>query len=73
MLNRLLAGLVDASRRHAMRVMLTGFVLALLSGGIAVSRLGVSTDTDLMFSESLPWRRAAIAMNRDFQIGRAHV
>ena len=29
-------------------------------------RLGVSTDTDQMFSDTLPWRRNAIQMNKDF-------
>ena len=62
MLNRLLAGLVETSRRHALLVMLAGFLLAVLAGGVAATRLGVSTDTDKMFSEKLPWRRNAIAI-----------
>ena len=66
MLNRLLAGLVDASRRRATLVLLAGLVLAVLACGVAATRLGVTTDTDQMFSENLPWRRNAIAMNRDF-------
>jgi uncharacterized protein len=66
MLNRLLAGLVDTSRRHALLVMLAGFLLAILAGGVAATRLGVSTDTDKMFSDKLPWRRNAIEMAKDF-------
>ncbi|MSP00112.1 MAG: RND transporter [Acetobacteraceae bacterium] len=66
MLNRLLAGLTDTSRRHAVLVMLAGFLLALLSGGVAATRLGVSTETDLMFSDTLPWRRHVHEMKRDF-------
>ena len=66
MLNRLLAGLVDTSRRHALLVLLAGFLLALLACGVAATRLGVSTDTDRMFSDTLPWRRNAIELNRDF-------
>ncbi len=66
MLNRLLAGLVDASRRHALLVMLAGFLLAVVACGVAAMRLGVSTDTDRMFSETLAWRRNAIQMNKDF-------
>jgi hopanoid biosynthesis associated RND transporter like protein HpnN len=66
MLNRLLATLVDASRRHAVVVLLTGLLLALLAGAVAAVRLGVSTDTDQMFSDTLPWRRNAIALNKDF-------
>src|SRR3954471_8092903 len=66
MLNRLRAGVVDASRRHASLVMLVGFLLAGLSCAVAAMRLGVSTDTDQMFSESLTWRRNAIEFNKDF-------
>jgi hopanoid biosynthesis associated RND transporter like protein HpnN len=66
MLNRLLAGLVDTSRRHALLVMLAGFLLAVLACGVAATRLGVSTDTDQMFSQTLPWRRNAIEMAKDF-------
>ena len=66
MLNRLLAGLVDASRRHAVLVMLAGLLLAMLACGVAALRLGVSTDTDQMFSDTLPWRRNAIQLAKDF-------
>jgi hopanoid biosynthesis associated RND transporter like protein HpnN len=66
MLNSLLAGLVETSRRHALLVMLAGFLLAILAGGVAATRLGVSTDTDKMFSDTLPWRQNAIEMNKDF-------
>ncbi|HEY3848618.1 MAG TPA: MMPL family transporter, partial [Acetobacteraceae bacterium] len=66
MLNRLLAGLVETSRRHALLVMLAGFLLAVLAGAVAATRLGVSTDTDKMFSDTLPWRRNAIEMAKDF-------
>ncbi len=66
MLNRLLADLVDASRRHAFAVVLASLVLAVLACGVASMRLGVSTDTDQMFSDTLPWRRNAAELNRDF-------
>ena len=66
MLNRLLAGVVDASRRHALLIVLLGLVLAGLAGAVAAKYLGVTTDTDKMFPENLPWRRAAIALNKDF-------
>jgi hypothetical protein len=66
MLIRLLAGLVDFSRRHALYVLLGGVLLAAFAGWFAASHLGVSTNTDMMFAESLPWRQRAIAMNKDF-------
>jgi hypothetical protein len=57
---------VDASRRNAVRVMLGGLLLAVLSGWFAITHIGFSTDTDLMFSASLPWRQRAMAMDKAF-------
>jgi hopanoid biosynthesis associated RND transporter like protein HpnN len=65
-LNRLLVGLVEFSRRRALAVVLGGFVLALFSGFFAVHHLGVTTDTDQMFSPSLPWRQHAAELKKDF-------
>jgi uncharacterized protein len=66
MLTRLLVGLVNFSQRHALAVLLTGLLLAGFSGWYAMGHLGVSTDTDLMFSDKLPWRQRAQEMNKDF-------
>jgi hypothetical protein len=66
MLNRLIIGLAEFSRCHALAVALAGLVLALFAGFYAVTHLSVSTDTDLMFSSSLPWRQQADAMNKAF-------
>jgi uncharacterized protein len=65
-LNRLLVGLVEISRRHAVAVALLGCALAIFSGLFAVDHLSVSTDTDLMFSRSLPWRQQSDEFNKDF-------
>jgi len=66
MLNRLIVGMADFSQRHALGVTLGGLLFAVLAGFLAVSRLGVSTDTDLMFSPSLPWRQQAEELNKNF-------
>ena len=66
MLKRRLVQLVDASRRHAILVVLGGFLLAGFSAWFAAEHLGVSTDTDLMFAQSLPWRQRAMAMDKAF-------
>jgi len=66
MLIRLLAGVVDFSRRHALYVLPGGVLLAAFAGWFAATHLGVSTNTDLLFSQSLPWRQRAIEMNKDF-------
>ena len=65
-LQRLLVALVETSRRHALLVVLAGLLLATLCGLYAVRHLGVSTDTDLLFSERLPWRQRATAFQREF-------
>ena len=66
MLIRLLVRLVDFSRRQAGAVVFGGLLLAVFAGWIASAHLGVSTDTDLLFADSLPWRQRAAEMNRDF-------
>lgn len=66
MLIRLLVRLADTSRRNAIAFVLGGLVLAVFAGWFAAGHLGVSTDTDLLFKDSLPWRQRAIQMNRDF-------
>jgi len=66
MLIRLLVQLVDLSRRHSLLVVFGGVLLAAFAGWVASVRLGVSTDTDLLFKDTLPWRQQAAEMNRDF-------
>ncbi|MEA2768335.1 MAG: uncharacterized protein QOD93_1297 [Acetobacteraceae bacterium] len=66
MLIRLLVQVVDFSRRHALPVVCVGVLLAVFAGWFASNHLGVSTDTDLLFKDSLPWRQQAAEMNRDF-------
>ncbi len=62
----LLVGLVDGCCRNAWRVVLAGGVLAAFAGWYAAGHLGISTDTDLMFAESLPWRQRAMTFRNDF-------
>jgi uncharacterized protein len=66
MLNRLIVGMADYSQRHALAVTLGGLLFAALAAFFAVSHLGVSTDTDLMFSPKLPWRQQAEQLNKNF-------
>jgi hopanoid biosynthesis associated RND transporter like protein HpnN len=62
----LMVRLVDASRRYAVPVFILALLLAGLSGWVASTRLGVSTDTDKLFRVSLPWRQRQIAYEHDF-------
>ena len=66
MLHRLLVSSVDFSRRNALSVMIAAVLLAAFSGWLASRQLGVSTDTDQLFSASLPWRQQAMEMHKDF-------
>jgi hopanoid biosynthesis associated RND transporter like protein HpnN len=66
MLDRLIVGLAEFSRRHALAVALGGLLLAAVSAFYAVTHLDVSTDTDRMFSGSLPWRQQADKLNKEF-------
>jgi hopanoid biosynthesis associated RND transporter like protein HpnN len=63
---RLIATLAERSSRHALAVVAGGVVLALLAGWLAISRLGITTDTERMFSAALPWRQHEIAMAKAF-------
>ena len=61
-----IAAIVRLACRRALPVVLAGIVLAGLCLWQAATRLGVSTDTDRLFSDSLPWHRQEAAFNRQF-------
>ena len=65
-LQRVLVGLVGWCRSNAALVVLAGIILAAFAGWYAVGHLGINTDTDRMFAESLPWRQRAMALKADF-------
>lgn len=66
LLSRLFAALAGFGRRHAARVVLAGLLLGLLAGWVGATRLGITTDTDALFSPSLPWRQREIAWEKAF-------
>lgn len=66
MLNRLLVGVVDFCRRNALFVTIAGVLIAAFSVWLAYNHLGVTTDTELMFARSLPWRQHQIAYEKEF-------
>ncbi len=49
-----------------MPVVLVGVLLGAAATGLAMQRLGISTDTDALFSAALPWRQHKIAFDRAF-------
>jgi hypothetical protein len=65
-LSSLLVAVVENSRRHAALVALLAVVVAALSLWAASTRLGVTTDTDTLFAQNLPWRQQEIAYDKLF-------
>ena len=62
----LLSALVDASRRHAGRVLLAALVLTGLCGWFASGHLGVNTDTSKLLSPDLAWQKQGFAFDTAF-------
>ncbi len=65
-LSPVLAAAVARSCRRPGLTVLLGIVVGALCFWAASARLGVTTDTDQLFAESLPWRQHDIAYSRDF-------
>ncbi len=63
---RLFVGLVDWCRRNAVLVFVGALAVAGFAGDYATRHLDISTDTDRMFAESLPWRQRAVAFAGNF-------
>ncbi len=65
-LSRLIVLLVSLSRRYARTTVIV--LLALAAAGLVYTKihLRMDSDTDNLFSQSLPWRQAQIRENRDF-------
>ena len=61
-----LASLVARCARRAPFVVLAFALLGLAGGFYASRHLGVTTDTDALFSSKLPWRQDQMAMHRLF-------
>jgi len=66
MIPGLLEALVVASARHARLVALCCVLLGAASIALAVGRLGVTTDLNGLFSQSLPWKQREAALKADF-------
>jgi hopanoid biosynthesis associated RND transporter like protein HpnN len=58
--------IVDASRQHAMALVLAFAVLTAVCTYYAAGHLGIDSDTDHMFATSLPWRQHQLAFDREF-------
>ncbi len=65
-ITRLIATLAERSSRHALAVVVSGVLLAVLAGWLAMTHLGITTNTEEMFAKSLPWRQREIALAKAF-------
>ena len=62
----LLARLAAFCARHATLVLAGAILLGALAAGVSAERLGVSTDTDALFADSLPWKQRQAEFDRQF-------
>jgi uncharacterized protein len=63
---RLIIGTVAAARRHAWLTIIAAIILAGLGLGYAAHHLRIDTDTNDLFSRSLPWRQQQALENKEF-------
>src|ERR1044071_3151620 len=62
----LLVSLIDHCRRNALAVVVTAILLGIFAVTYAAGHLGLSSETDLLFSQDLPWRQRAAAFKAEF-------
>src|SRR3954447_2656871 len=62
----LLVSLIDRCRRNALAVVITAILLGIFAVTYAAGHLGLSSETDLLFSSDLPWRQRAAAFKAEF-------
>lgn len=62
----LIGRLVNTAQRRAWPVVVGYAIAAMLFAGYAVNHVAISTDTEAMLSEKLPWRATYAAYKRDF-------
>ena len=66
MLKSAITRTVVTCTRHAYAVLAVGFVLALISGYVAVTRFAINTDIGTLISPNLDWRKREIALDQAF-------
>lgn len=66
MIARLIAALVDLSRRNAAAVAIAVLALALAAGWWAATHLAIDTDLDHMLPANVAWRQSEAALDRAF-------
>ena len=65
-IHNFLVRIVGHAHRYARAVVCVSLLLAGLSAVFSAAHLGISTNTNLMFPDTLAWRRASITFDREF-------
>ena len=65
----MLGHIVEAIAGRARLVVAIGAMLAVLAVALSAARLGVTTDTDLLFAPTLPWKQREAALKQLFPQG----
>ena len=65
-MERRLAAIVDASRRHAAALTVVLLILSLLGGYFTANHISIDTDVNKLISADLPWRQREAEMDRAF-------
>jgi hypothetical protein len=65
-MERTIAAVVEASRRHAAMVLALALLGSILGGYFTVSRISIDTDFDKLISAHLPWRQREAEMDKAF-------
>ncbi len=58
--------LLARTQRHAAAILFAALALAALAGAYAVFHLALSSDTNRLFADTLPWRQRQIALDHAF-------
>lgn len=66
MLQAFFTRIVDASRRHALLVVIAATVMTILFGWYAATHLNINTDINQLMSDDLSWRRQEKALEKAF-------
>jgi hypothetical protein len=66
MLNSVVVWIVDFCARHRWRVLAIGMVLTMVGAIYDAARFSITTDTDSLISQQLPWHQRQSALSKSF-------
>jgi uncharacterized protein len=66
MINSAIIRIVDFCARYRWMVIVAGIVVMIVTGVFAVTRFSITTDTESLISENLPWHQRQLALSNAF-------